>query len=250
MSRKSFVQSHGGTCRNWRWSWSFINDERREVIFGAWDRDTSGGRAMILDEKWSASSAGRKYPAYSEAREYLRRVEEEGYTLLTFPMVFSAKLQDASGSGPARIDAFVPELTPRSLVRVGPRWYACDAEYMPGVAEELENPELYGEGARKTITINAFERSRAARAACLAHHGRRCAGCGFDGISRYGALGEGVIHVHHIVPVAEIRKEYELNPIADLVPLCPNCHAVVHSMRPALTMSQLREALRAARGAN
>lgn len=37
-------------CRNWNWSWSFVNQSSRQVIFGAWDKDTPGGRAMILDE--------------------------------------------------------------------------------------------------------------------------------------------------------------------------------------------------------
>ncbi|MBZ6758337.1 HNH endonuclease, partial [Klebsiella grimontii] len=25
MNRKQFIQSRGATCRNWTWSWSFIN---------------------------------------------------------------------------------------------------------------------------------------------------------------------------------------------------------------------------------
>lgn len=244
MSRKSFIQEQGGTCRNWTWSWSFINTSERFVIFGAWDRDTSGGRARILDEAWRTSSSGRKNAAYDEAREHLRLVEEEGFALQTFPMIFSAELQDSEGIGPARIKAFGRELTVKKLLRLGPKWYACDQEFVPGVSEELVSPERYAEGARSVITINAFERSRPARAACLAHHGWRCAVCDFDGKDRYGEIGDGVIHVHHIIPVADIRKEYELDPINDLIPVCPNCHAVIHSTRPALTVAQLRLALR------
>ena len=114
---------------------------------------------------------------------------------------------------------------------------------MPPIAEELEQPLLYGEGARRTITINAFERSRAARAACLAHYGRRCSVCDFEGKSQYGAIGDGVIHVHHVVPVAEMKREYQLDAIRDLRPVCPNCHAVIHSTRPALTIAHLRAAI-------
>ena len=44
----------------------------------------------------------------------------------------------------------------------------------------------------------------------------------------YGELGKGFIHVHHIVPISMIGKEYKIDPIKDLVPVCPNCHAMLH----------------------
>ena len=44
----------------------------------------------------------------------------------------------------------------------------------------------------------------------------------------YGELGQGFIHVHHIVPISKIGKEYKIDPINDLVPVCPNCHAMLH----------------------
>jgi hypothetical protein len=79
MTRKQFIESHGATCRNWQWSWSFINVTERIIIFGAWDKHQSGDRSLILDEQWQTSSTGRKQPAYEQAREHLRLVEEEGY---------------------------------------------------------------------------------------------------------------------------------------------------------------------------
>ena len=56
----------------------------------------------------------------------------------------------------------------------------------------------------------------------------------------FGALGEGFIHVHHIVPIGKIGKEYKIDPIADLIPVCPNCHAMIHRTEPPLTIEQLR----------
>jgi 5-methylcytosine-specific restriction protein A len=67
--------------------------------------------------------------------------------------------------------------------------------------------------------------------------------CGFEGSNVYGTLGDGVIHVHHVVPIAEIKRAYKLDPIRDLVPVCPNCHAVLHSTNPALTIDELRHHL-------
>jgi 5-methylcytosine-specific restriction protein A len=56
-------------------------------------------------------------------------------------------------------------------------------------------------------------------------------------------LGEGVIHVHHLRELATLGKEYEVDPINDLRPVCPNCHAILHTSTPAMTINQLRKVL-------
>jgi 5-methylcytosine-specific restriction protein A len=53
-------------------------------------------------------------------------------------------------------------------------------------------------------------------------------------------LGEGFIHVHHLKPLAQIGEQYELDPINDLRPVCPNCHAMLHRASPALSIDALR----------
>lgn len=45
----------------------------------------------------------------------------------------------------------------------------------------------------------------------------------------YGKLGKHFIHVHHIIPLKDINEEYIVNPIKDLIPVCPNCHAMLHT---------------------
>ncbi len=42
----------------------------------------------------------------------------------------------------------------------------------------------------------------------------------------YGELGEGVIHVHHLKELRSLGEEYQVDPIEDLRPVCPNCHAI------------------------
>ena len=64
MSRKQFIESQGATCRNWTWSWSFINKMEKVIIFGAWDLQTKGNTSLILSEDWKISRRGRKQPAY------------------------------------------------------------------------------------------------------------------------------------------------------------------------------------------
>lgn len=84
------------------------------------------------------------------------------------------------------------------------------------------------EGATKKVFVNRFERNQRARAACIEEYGARCFVCGFDFGVKYGDLGNGFIEVHHKVPLASVRNDYVVNPISDLVPLCSNCHRMVH----------------------
>ena len=44
----------------------------------------------------------------------------------------------------------------------------------------------------------------------------------------YGAVGAGYIHVHHVTPLSEVTGEREIDPVTDLIPVCPNCHAMLH----------------------
>ena len=243
MTRKEFIESVGGTCSNWQWSWSFVNHAERFVIFGAWDRNTSGQRSMILSENWMTNNRGRKNPGYAQSREHIRLVEEEGYGFRTFPMEYSTARQDEEGIGPATIGGFTPELSDRSLTKIGNAWYASDDSDEIQLAEELNTPEKYREGAKRTISINAFERNAKARKACIQHHGLDCAACGLNFEQTYGPLGDNFIHVHHIVPVGALEHEYEVDPVKDLVPVCPNCHAMIHRVTPPLSIAQLKEIL-------
>jgi 5-methylcytosine-specific restriction protein A len=102
------------------------------------------------------------------------------------------------------------------------------------------------QGAVRHIQVNRFERDPEARRACLAFHGTSCAACGFSFESAYGEAGSGVTAVHHLVPPAMLGSGYQLDPIADLIPLCHNCHAVAHGANPARTVSELRSIISAA----
>jgi predicted HNH restriction endonuclease len=110
------------------------------------------------------------------------------------------------------------------------------------LAEEISDAPL-SEGSFKRIQVNAYERNPVARARCIAAHGATCSVCGFEFASFYGAEAEGFIHVHHLKPLSEIQENYEVDPIVDLVPVCPNCHAVIHMTHPPKTIAQVRSQL-------
>lgn len=96
------------------------------------------------------------------------------------------------------------------------------------------------EGAAKKVMAKVYERDRGARLKCISHWGWKCFVCLFDFVDDYGELGEGFIHVHHLKPLAEIGEAYMLDPVADLRPVCPNCHAMLHRSVPALTIEALQ----------
>lgn len=95
------------------------------------------------------------------------------------------------------------------------------------------------EGIKKTVTVNTYERNPQARRKCIEHWGLNCQICGFNFEENYGIWGKDFIHVHHIKPISEINKEYEIDPVKDLIPVCPNCHAMIHRQVTALTIEEI-----------
>ncbi len=106
--------------------------------------------------------------------------------------------------------------------------------------DSLPPDQSYLEGAVRSVPVNAYERDPRARKACIRYHGTRCSVCNIDFGERYGPFGAGFIHVHHKRPLGLWRKEYRLNPITDLIPVCPNCHAMLHAFNPPLDVEELR----------
>ncbi len=115
--------------------------------------------------------------------------------------------------------------------------YHCNALY----PDELT---AFREGTSVSVSVNVYERSRKARDLCIQYHGAICNVCGMDFESTYGDIGKGFIHVHHITPLAGIGVSYELDPINDLVPVCPNCHAMLHKKEPPYLVRELKASIK------
>ena len=241
MSRREFIESQGGDCKNWMWSWSFINAKKKMIIFGAFDKNTDGHTSLILDESWERNKSGRRNPGYSQALEHIRLVESTEYSLYTFALIYSDHQKDAYGVGPSAIKGFEPKLRKMTLAKVGSKWYASDGKLSVTTPEEIGQPEIYLEGAIASITVNAYERNPKARASCINYYGAQCCVCNFNFKLVYGKVGEGFIHIHHLVLLSEIGNQYEVDPIKDLRPVCANCHAIIHRTQPALSIEQLKQ---------
>ncbi|MDF2800677.1 MAG: putative restriction endonuclease [Anaerocolumna sp.] len=100
----------------------------------------------------------------------------------------------------------------------------------PLLPEEIPIGEAVGytEGTKYQITVNAYERNEKARQECINYHGAVCVICEFSFEKVYGEIAKGFIHVHHVVPLHTIGKDYEVDYKKDLIPVCPNCHAMLH----------------------
>jgi hypothetical protein len=110
--------------------------------------------------------------------------------------------------------------------------------------EELPPDEPLVEGAGIIVKVSAFERNLVARRRCIAHYGGTCVVCGFSFGAAYGSAADGYVHVHHLMPLASIGKEYVVDPVKDLRPVCPNCHAVIHRRQPPYSIEEVKRMLR------
>ncbi len=137
---------------------------------------------------------------------------------------------------------FVWEMLPsvaEALERLG--WVSA-AEFVS--PDEISPGEVLVEGAVSRVWINAYERNPEARRRCIEAYGRNCSICGFNFGIVYGQVADGYIHVHHLRPVSEMGAEYVIDPVVDLRPVCPNCHAVLHRFNPPFSIDEVREFMR------
>ncbi len=116
-------------------------------------------------------------------------------------------------------------------------------EVLEGYQASLAEP--LAEGASRSVSVTVYERNPLARQQCIAHYGPKCFACDFSFGEIYGETAEGFIHVHHLKAVAG-AGERKVDPIKDLRPICPNCHAVIHLQNPPLSIAELKRMLKKA----
>lgn len=97
--------------------------------------------------------------------------------------------------------------------------------------------ELVAEGEAKRIVTKSYERSRKLRNVAIEHFSHNgiiaCDCCGFEFSSFYGErFGKSCIEIHHLKPVFQYASMSLVQTIDEalknLLPVCPNCHRVIH----------------------
>lgn len=119
-------------------------------------------------------------------------------------------------------------------------------DYTTNDNSNIENSSVaeYTEGEVHEVVQNRYERNREARGKCIEAKGCKCAVCGIDFEKTYGDIGRGFIHVHHLIPISSIGEDYVIDPINDLVPVCPNCHNMLHRKAPPYTPEEMKEKMK------
>lgn len=95
-------------------------------------------------------------------------------------------------------------------------------------SQETSTAIPYIEGASSPANSMRYERNPKARRACIREYGCKCFICGFNFTDRYGKIGKDFIEVHHRFPISNRGGKYTVDPVQDLIPVCPNCHAMLH----------------------
>jgi HNH endonuclease len=149
-----------------------------------------------------------------------------------------------------------------SLLFIGGSIWSADVSIIDGNAEYSENNQniehsskkVEGEKIHEKYSMNEgkiylvlstkYERSPEARIECIKYYGTKCQICGFSFEEYFGPLGKDIINVHHIVPISKIGSEYKINPIKDLIPVCANCHTMIHSREPVYSIDEVKELIK------
>lgn len=162
----------------------------------------------------------------------LRSLEESHYAALSSAANWQCPPNIRGAHSPG-VTEFLSVTNP-SYVPSTPCSLGCDEEVTPAI---------HSEGGRIAVLMNRFERDHSAREACIKHYGLCCSVCGMSFGERYGEAMKDFIHVHHLMPLSQIGVNYEVDPIKDLRPICPNCHAVIHRRESPLSIEQVRALL-------
>ncbi len=103
--------------------------------------------------------------------------------------------------------------------------------------------QKYIEGKPNEILVTRYERDLRAREKCIEHFGYSCSVCNFNFEKVYGEVGKDFIHVHHLKLVST-TGEGEVDPVNDLRPVCPNCHAMIHKREEPFSIEELKEIMK------
>lgn len=111
----------------------------------------------------------------------------------------------------------------------------------PFIPADNEIQKTYTEGTPNQVSVTKYERNPFARKICLEHYGFTCVVCDFNFEKTYGQIGKDFIHVHHLKQVATVGQTYEVDPVKDLRPVCPNCHSIIHRQKNPLTIEEVTQ---------
>jgi 5-methylcytosine-specific restriction enzyme A len=239
---RSKVKERAGlprTAKGGNWDTGVVEHENEFIIFT--NVGTQGRTGHNYGNRWQGDSLRWYHKAGSHLGwPTVQRLLEPNRTVHVFWRISNEAPFDYAGTG---TPVEVADTSPVEIL------WAFAVSSIVDINLSIQSPEQvtrgdYREGAVRQVLVNAYERDRSAREECISHFGAACVACGLQFDERYGTLGIGFIHVHHVIPLSELGPDYKLDPIRDLRPVCPNCHAMLHRERPPLSIERLRDIIK------
>lgn len=108
-------------------------------------------------------------------------------------------------------------------------------------AEKVDT-EVIPDHASDTMQLDYKERIKKE---CLDYYGAICDICGFDYGYTYGESYEHYIGVHNVTGVEGDEILPDTDPIKDIIPICHNCHHIIHSKTPPIPVDKMRKMIKA-----
>ena len=103
--------------------------------------------------------------------------------------------------------------------------------------------EEFGSHTSETEEIEVIHHKtlKELKAECIGYYGAICDICGFDYGYTYGEAYEMEIEVHNIKGILGEEILEDTHPIEDLIPICHNCHHILHHHQPMLSVEKMRQ---------
>jgi 5-methylcytosine-specific restriction protein A len=229
------------------WRQGNVNYEIGDIVFIYSTRPTS-----MIQYKCVVEKVDLFYPNirddkdyWKDESEYQKSINGKFMRLKLIDQIYNPKLSldnlklnglNAAPQGPVKVK---PQLLEYININFSDN-------YQTEIFPEMLDNEIVFEGIKKQILVNKYERSSIAREKCIEYHGLNCKVCGIKFSDKYGEIGNEFIHIHHLTPLHKIGKEYKVDYKNDLVPVCPNCHSMLHRKIGGIepTIDELRNMLR------
>lgn len=180
---------------------------------------------------------------YEQALEAIQQAIANEYQVFSVATNFYSKKKNRNAQS-NRIWNYSHDLIAVTLEQEGNKFWVRNVEIADRVAMEETTTAEYREGRFFSVVLKGRERNPKARAAAIKAHGVDCKVCDTNFEKVYGKIGQEYIHVHHLVQVKDRTGEYFVDPINDLKPVCPNCHAMLHKKDPPYSIEEMREIIR------
>lgn len=189
---------------------------------------------LYIDKGFAGLDNETRPDYYTQARRNvfsnptIKAVNNAEGEMYTFALKLYAEfLSSKTFRGKEKVQLSSKEKANKSAKRNSSNTHQNQTPVKPDPLEPNDDDQMT-EGKIRQVNLTKHERNRELRQASLRHYGYVCQVCGMDFERFYGEMGKEFIEVHHLDPIADTDGEHALDPKTGLVPLCSNCHSMIH----------------------